>query len=281
MTTDHFSPNKPNQARGNGKIVLDYSFCNSSNLWNYIGLITLVLFVSTFFSYLKHRKRQKALHHQDRHGWIYLSILIILGLIFVVPFMCWLLTLVEVLVTFLRYGQITASPLPILSSPIRCLAFIYTKLISSIHWYLTAPGTFIFLLFFITLKYFKLVFLLMIRFGFPGFVFCGWFGLAVPLYALTEVGAAESWIDLAFNSQLPFLIFLKFFPLLLAIRAPILWIFVFLVFLLVYFIKFGFTLLFVCKCFLIVVLLRFTYVIGKTFLVLVFCAPMATNLDPE
>lgn len=263
----------------NAKIVLDYSFCNSSDLWNYIGIVTLVLFFSTLISYVKHRQRQKTLHHHhpDRHAWIYLSILILLALIFVIPFMCWLLTFVEVLVTFLRYGQISASPLPILSLPIRCFAFVYTKIISSIHWYLIAPGTFIFLLFFITLRYFKQVLILILYFGLPGFLVCGWVGLAIPLYALNEVNAAETWMDLAFNVQLPLLIFLKFFPLLLLMKGRIFWTFVFLLFHFGYFLKFGLTLIFLCKSLLIVVLLRFTYVIGKTFLVLVFYAPMTTN----
>ena len=260
------------------KIVLDYSFCNSSNLWNYLGIITIILFVATLISFLRYQKRQKALrHYKNNSNSIYIIILIILGLVFVVPCMCWLLTLVEILVTFLRYGHIAASPLPILSMPIQLLAFIYTKIISALHMYLTAPGTFIFLLFFMTLVCIKIVCLVAIGYGLPGFFLCSWFGFSMPLYAISEVGSVDSWIDLAFTSQLPLLIIIKFLPLLLAVRSLILWIFLFLVFLVGYSLKFGFTFLFVCKCLLIIVLVRFTYVIGKGFVVLMFMSPTATN----
>jgi hypothetical protein len=191
--------------------------------------------------------------------------------------MCWLLTFVEILVTFIRYGHIAASPFPILSLPIQVLAFVYQKIISALHIYLTAPGTFIFLLFFITLTCIKFVFLITIHFGLPGVFVCSWFGFAIPLYALTEVGNIDSWINLAFNIQLPLFIVFKFLPLLLAVRSLILWIFLFIIFLIGYYIKFGLTLLFVCKCLLIIVLVRFTYVIGKTFVALVFFTPMTTN----
>src|SRR5690348_13837061 len=125
------------------KIVLDYSFCNSSNIWNYLGVLTIILFITILISYLKYRQRQKALrHYKNNYDWIYIFSLILLGLFFVIPCMCWLLTLVEILVTFIRYGHIAASPLPILTLPIRFLAFIYMKIISAVHMYLTAPGTF-------------------------------------------------------------------------------------------------------------------------------------------
>jgi hypothetical protein len=260
------------------KIVLDYSFCNSSNIWNYLGVLTIILFVTILISFLKHRQRQKALRHsKNNYNSIYIISLILLGLFFVIPCMCWLLTFVEILVTFIRYGQIAASPLSILSLPIRFLALIYMKIISALHIYLTAPGTFVFLLFFLTLTCIKLVFLLTIRFGLPGFFLCSWIGFAMPLYALSEVGNADSWLDLAFNSQLPLFIIFKFLPLLLAVRSLILWIFLFLVFLIGYYIKFGLTFIFVCKCLLIIVLVRFTYVIGKAFVVLVFFTPMTAN----
>jgi hypothetical protein len=257
------------------KVVLDYSFCNSSNLWNYLGLITIILFITTLISFLKYQKKLR--HHQNNYNSIYIIILIILGLVFVVPCMCWLLTLVEILVTFIRYGHIAASPLPILSLPIQFLAFIYTKIISALHYYLTAPGTFVFLLFFMTLVCLKLVFLLAVGYGLPGFFLCSWFGFSMPLYAITEVGLVDSWIDLAFTSQLPILIIIKFLPLLLAVRSLILWIFLFIVFLVGYYIKFGLTFLFVCKCLLTIVLVRFTYVIGKGFVALVFLTSTATN----
>ena len=260
------------------KIVLDYSFCNSSNLWNYLGVITIALFLGTLLSYLKHRQHEKTVRHQKNNPtWIYVVILILLALFFVVPCMCWLLTFVEILVTFVRYGHIAASPLPILSLPIRLLAFVFTKLVSSIHWYLTAPGTFIFLLFFVALKCIKLIFLITVRFGLWGVFFCAWIGLAMPLYAVVEVGSADSWIDLAFNSQLPLLIILKCLPLMISVRRPFLCVFLFLCFLLGYFLKFGLTSVFVCKCLLIVTLVRFTYVIGKAFVVLVFFTPITTN----
>ena len=264
------------------KIVLDYSFCNASDFWNYLGLLTILLFLTTLISYLKYRQRQKILHHhRDQYAWIYLSLLIVLGLVFVVPCMCWLLTIVEILVTFLRYGQITASPLSTLSLPIRCLAFIYQKIVSSIHWYLTAPGTFIFLLFFIALKCTSIVLYLILRFHLWGFFVCGWFGFAMPLYALIEVGAIDSWIDLAFNCQLPLLIILKFFPSLMAIRSPILWLFLYFIFLLGYYLKFGLSMLFVCKCFLLLVLVRFTYVIGKALIVLLISTVLATKASRD
>lgn len=257
------------------KIVLDYSFCNSSNMWNYLGLITIILFITTLISFLKYQKKLR--HHQNNYNSIYIIILIILGLVFVVPCMCWLLTLVEILVTFIRYGRIAASPLPILSLPIQFLAFIYTKLISALHMYLTAPGTFVFLLFFMTLVCLKLVFLIAIGYGLPGFFLCSWFGFSMPLYAISEVGSIDSWIDLAFTSQLPILIIYKFLPLLLAVRSLILWIFLFIIFLVGYYIKFDLTFLFVCKCLLIIVLVRFTYVIGKGFVALVFLTSTTTN----
>jgi hypothetical protein len=191
--------------------------------------------------------------------------------------MCWLLTLVEILVTFIRYGQLAASPLPILSLPIRFLAFGYMKIITAINMYLTAPGTFIFLLFFILLSCIKFVILIILRFGLPGFFVCSWIGFAIPLYALTEVGNIDSWIDLVFNSQLPLFIILKFLPLLLSVTSKILWIFLFVVFLIGCYIKYGLTLLFVCKCLLIIVLVRFTYVIGKAFIVFVFFTPVTSN----
>ena len=264
------------------KIVLDYSFCNSSDFWNYLGLLTILLFLTTLLSYLKHRQRQKVLHHhRDQYAWMYLSALIVLGLVFVVPFMCWSLTIVEILVTFIRYGQITASPLSTLSLPIRWLAFIYQKIVSSIHWYLTAPGTFIFLLFFIALKSTKIALYLTLRFHLWGVFLCAWFAFAMPLYALIEVGTIDSWIDLAFNCQLPLLIILKFLPSLLAIRSLILWVFLYLIFLLGYSFKFGFSMLFVCKCFVLVVLVRFTYVIGKALLVLVISTVLATNTSRD
>ena len=260
------------------KVVLDYSFCNSSNLMNYLGIITIILFISTLISYLKYRQRQKALrHHKPNYNWIYTFILISLGLIFVIPCMCWLLTLVEILVTFIRYGHIAASPLPILSLPIRFISFIYMKIVASIHTYLTAPGTFIFLLFFITLACIKFVIIIISYFGLPGFFLCSWIGLAMPLYALIEVGNIDSWVDLAFNSQLPLFIILKFLPLLLAVQSLLLWILLFVVFLIGCFIKFGLTLLFVCKCLLIIVLVRFTYVIGKGFVLFMFFTPVTTN----
>ena len=138
------------------KIVLDYSFCNSSNIWNYLGIITIILFITILISYLKYRQRKRSLrHYKNNYSWLYLSILISLGLFFVIPCMCWLLTLVEIFVTFIRSGQIAASPLPILSLPIQFLAYIYMKIISTIHTYLTAPGTFIFLLFFIAFSCIK------------------------------------------------------------------------------------------------------------------------------
>ncbi|CAF3304372.1 unnamed protein product [Rotaria socialis] len=259
------------------KIVLDYSFCNSSNAWNYVGIITIILFIITLVSYLKHRQQQQSLRHHKNNNWFYICVLIFLALVFVVPCMCWLLTLVEVLVTFISYGHISASPLPMLSLPIRILAFIYTKIVSAINIYLTAPGTFIFLLFFITLTCIKFVILITIRFGLAGFFLCSWVGLAMPLYALNEVGNIDSWIDLAFNSQLPLFIVFKFLPLLLAIRSPIVWIFLFILFLVGCFIKFGLTLLFFCKCLLIIVLIRFTYVIGKGFVLFVFGTTVAPN----
>jgi len=260
------------------KIVLDYSFCNSSNIWNYLGIITVILFITILISFLKYRQRQQTLrHYKNNYNWIYIFILILLGLFFVVPCMCWLLTLVEILVTFIRYGHIAASPLPILSLPIRVLAFVYMKIISALHIYLTAPGTFVFLLFFITLACIKFVFLLTVYFGLPGFFVCSWVGFAMPLYALTEVGNIDSWIDLAFNSQLPLFLIYKFFPLLLAVRSLILWIFLFIVFLIGYYIKFGLSFLFVCKCLLIIVLVRFTYVIGKGLVSFVFFTPVTTD----
>jgi hypothetical protein len=260
------------------KIVLDYSFCNSSNLWNYFGIATIILFISTLISYLRYRQRQKdARHHHDRYNWIYISVLIVLGLAFVTPFMCWLLTIVEIFITFLRYGQIAASPLPILSLPIRWFAIGYMKMLSGIHWYLTSSGTFIFLLFFLALKYFTFVFVITLRFGLPGFFFCAWLGFAMPLYAMIEVGNVDCWIDLAFNCQLPLLILLKFSSLIIDVQRPVLFLFVFSLFLLGYFLKFGLTLLFVCKCLLIVALVRFTYVIGKAFVVLVLFTPLTTN----
>lgn len=260
------------------KIVLDYSFCNSSNIWNYLGIITIILFIAILIIFLKHRKRQQTLrHYKNNYNWIYIVILILLALFFVVPCMCWLLTFVEILVTFIRYGHLPASPLPILSLPIRLLAFIYMKIISALHVYLTAPGTFVFLLFFLTLACIKIVFLITVRFGLMGFFICSWFGFAMPLYALTEVGNIDSWIDLAFNSQLPLFIIYKFLPLLLAVRSLILWIFVFIIFLIGYYVKFGLTFLFVCKCLLIIVLVRFTYVIGKAFVILMFSTPGTAN----
>ena len=264
------------------KIVLDYSFCNSSNIWNYLGIITIILFITTLISYLKIRQQQKALrHYKNNQNWIYIFVLILLGLFFVIPCMCWILTLVEILVTFIRYGQIPASPLPILSLPIRFLAFIYMKIISAIHIYLTAPGTFIFLLFFITLSCIKFVLLIILRYGLKGFFVCSWIGIAMPLYALNEVGNIDSWIDLAFNSQLPIFLILKFLPLLLAIKSPVLWLFVFVGFLVGCYIKFGLTLLFICKCLLIIVLVRFTYVIGKAFVVFVFFTPVNTTRSTD
>ncbi|CAM2712327.1 unnamed protein product [Rotaria socialis] len=237
------------------KIVLDYSFCNSSNAWNYVGIITIILFIITLVSYLKHRQQQQSLRHHKNNNWFYICVLIFLALVFVVP----------------------SSPLPMLSLPIRILAFIYTKIVSAINIYLTAPGTFIFLLFFITLTCIKFVILITIRFGLAGFFLCSWVGLAMPLYALNEVGNIDSWIDLAFNSQLPLFIVFKFLPLLLAIRSPIVWIFLFILFLVGCFIKFGLTLLFFCKCLLIIVLIRFTYVIGKGFVLFVFGTTVAPN----
>ncbi|CAF0813299.1 unnamed protein product [Rotaria sp. Silwood1] len=260
------------------KIVLDYSFCNSSNIWNYLGIITIILFLTILISYLKHRQRQKSLrHYKTNYNWFYIFILILLALFFVVPCMCWLLTLVEILVTFIRYGHIAASPLPILSLPIRLLAFIYMKMISAIYMYLTAPGTFIFLLFFIILTCIKFVILITVRFGLLGVFICSWIGFAIPLYALSEVGNIDSWIDLVFNSQLPLFIIFKFLPLLLAVQSLILWIFLFVVFLIGYYIKFGLTLLFVCKFLLTIVLVRFTYVIGKGFVILVFFTSVTPN----
>jgi len=268
-----------NSARNlHSKIVLDYSFCNSSNIWNYLGILTIILFITILISFLKYRQRQKTLrHHKNNYNWIYIFILILLGLFFVIPCMCWLLTFVEILVTFIRYGNIAASPLPILSLPIRFIGFIYMKIISALHIYLTAPGTFIFLLFFITLACIKFVFLITVRFGLLGVFLCSWFGFAMPLYALIEVGNIDSWIDLAFSSQLPLFIIYKFVPLLLAVQSFMLWIFLFIIFLIGYYIKFGLTLLFVCKCLLIIVLVRFTYVIGKGFLVLMFFTPVTAN----
>ncbi|CAF1340955.1 unnamed protein product [Adineta steineri] len=272
MNSDHSIKNT------HSKIVLDYSFCNSSNLWNYLGIITIILFLITLMSYLKHRQHQKTVrHHKNNYNTIYIIVLILLGLFFVVPFMCWLLTFVEILVTFIRYGQIAASPLPILSLPIRIIAYIYMKITIAIHMYLTAPGTFIFLLFFITFTCIKFVILLVLRFGVPGFLVCSWIGFAIPLYALSEVGNIDSWVDLLFNSQLPLFILLKFSPLLLAVQSRILWIFLFILFLFGCYLKFGLTLLFVCKCLLIIVLVRFTYVIGKAFIIFVFFTPVAAN----
>ena len=260
------------------KIVLDYSFCNSSNIWNYLGILTIILFITILIFFLKHQKRQQTLHHhRNNYNSIYIISLIILGLFFVVPCMCWLLTLVEILVTFIRYGHIAASPLPILSLPIRMLAFIYTKIITALHVYLTAPGTLIFLLFFMTLVCLKFVFLLAIGYGIPGFFLCSWFGFSMPLYAISEVGLVDSWIDLAFTSQLPLFIIYKFLPLLLAVKSKLLWIFLFFVFLVGYYLKFDLTFLFVCKCLLIIVLVRFTYVIGKGFVALVLVTLTAGN----
>lgn len=262
----------------NSKIVLDYSFCNSSNIWNYLGILTIILFITILISFLKHQKRQQTLrHYKSKYNSIYIIALILLALFFVVPCMCWLLTLVEILVTFIRYGHLAASPLPILSLPIRFFAFIYMKIISALYIYLTAPGTFIFILFFLTIACIKIVFLITVRFGLIGFFVCSWIGLAMPLYALIEVGNIDSWIDLAFNSQLPLYIIFRFLPLLLAVRSFVLWIVLFMIFLIGYYIKFGLTLLFVCKCLLIIVLVRFTYVIGKTFVILIFFTPVATN----
>ncbi|UJR36399.1 hypothetical protein I4U23_029122 [Adineta vaga] len=259
------------------KIVLDYSFCNSSNIWNYLGIITILLFITILISYLKHRQQQKTLrHHKNNSDAIYIITLIILGLFFVIPFMCWLLTFVEILVTFLRYGQISASPIPILTLPIRAVAFIYMKITTAIHIYLTAPGTFIFLLFFIILACIKFVFIIIIRFGLPGFFLCSYIGFAMPLYALSEVGSIDSWIDLAFNIQLPLFIIYKFHPLLLSITSKLFWLFLFVVFLFGCYMKFGLTLLFVCKCLLVLVLIRFTYVIGKAFILLMFFKPVST-----
>ncbi|CAF0741393.1 unnamed protein product [Rotaria sordida] len=260
------------------KIVLDYSFCNSSNIWNYLGIITIILFLTILISYLKHRQRQQSLrHYKSNYNWFYVFILILLALFFVIPCMCWLLTLVEILVTLIRYGHIAASPLPILSLPIRFLAFTYMKIISAIYMYLTAPGTFIFLLFFIILKYIKFVILITIHFGLLGFLLCSWIGFAIPLYALSEVGNIDSWIDLAFNSQLPLFIIFQFLPLLLAVKSLILWIFLFIVFLIGCYIQLGLTLLFFCKCLLIIVLVRFTYVIGKCFVVFSFFTSVTPN----
>ena len=259
------------------KIVLDYSFCNASNIWNYLGILTIILFISILISFLRYQKRQQTLHHRKNYNSIYIISLIILGLFFVVPCMCWLLTLVEILVTFIRYGHIAASPLPIFALPIRMLAFIYTKIITALHVYLTAPGTLVFILFFMTLVCLKFVFLLAIGYGLPGFFLCSWFGFSMPLYAITEVGLVDSWIDLAFTSQLPLLIIYKFLTLLLAVKSKILSIFLFFVFLLGYYLKFGLTFLFVCKCLLILVLVRFTYVIGKGFVALVFMTFTAGN----
>jgi hypothetical protein len=264
------------------KIVLDYSFCNASNIWNYLGILTIILFVATLISYLKSRQRQQTLRqYKNNYNWIYIFVLIVLGLFFVVPCMCWLLTLVEILVTFIRYGQIPASPLPILSLPIRFLAFIYMKITSAVHIYLTAPGTFIFLLFFITLSCIKFVFLITLRYGLKGFFVCSWIGFAMPLYALSEVGSIDSWIDLGFNSQLPLFIVYKFLPLLLAVKSPILWLILFIGFLIGCYVKIGLTLLFICKCLLIIVLVRFTYVIGKAFVVFVFFTPVNTNRSSD
>jgi hypothetical protein len=264
------------------KIVLDYSFCNASNIWNYLGILTIILFVATLISYLKSRQRQQTLRqYKNNYNWIYIFVLIVLGLFFVVPCMCWLLTLVEILVTFIRYGQIPASPLPILSLPIRFLAFIYMKITSAVHIYLTAPGTFIFLLFFITLSCIKFVFLITLRYGLKGFFVCSWIGFAMPLYALSEVGSIDSWIDLGFNSQLPLFIVYKFLPLLLAVKSPILWLLLFIGFLIGCYVKIGLTLLFICKCLLIIVLVRFTYVIGKAFVVFVFFTPVNTNRSSD
>lgn len=253
------------------KIVLDYSFCNASNAWNYLGVITIILFFTILLSFLKHR------HHKNNLNSVYIIALIILGLVFVIPFMCWLLTLVEILVTFIRYGQIPASPLPMLTLPIRALAFVYTKVISTLHLYLTAPGTFIFLLFFMACMCIKLVILLVFRFGLPGFFLCLYIGFAMPLYALSEVSSIDSWVDLAFNSQLPLFLIYKFRPLLLAVKSRILWPVLFAVFLLACHLKFGVTLLFVCKCCLAVVLVRFSYVIGTLFIRFVLSTSLAAN----
>ncbi|CAF0781790.1 unnamed protein product [Adineta ricciae] len=258
------------------KIVLDYSFCNASNIWNYLGVITIFLFVTILISYLKHRQRQKTLrHYKTNYNSIYLIVLIVLGLFFVIPLMCWLLTFVEILVTFVRYGQIPASPLPILTLPIRAVAFIYLKITTAIHIYLTAPGTFIFLLFFIALACIKYLLLILLRFGLPGFFLFSYIGFALPLYALSEVGNVDSWIDLAFTSQLPLFIIYKFRSLLLAMKPNVLWVVLFLVFLLGCYLKFGITMLFVCKCFLAIVLIRFTYVIGRIFVFFVFSKPVS------
>jgi hypothetical protein len=119
------------------------------------------------------------------------------------------------------------------------------------------------------------------RFGLPGFVLCSWIGLAMPLFALIEVGNIDSWIDLLFNCQLPLFIVLKFLPLLLAVQSLLLWIFLFVVFLIGCWIKFGLTLLFVCKCLLIIVLVRFTYVIGKGFVLFVFFTPVTSSTSRD
>jgi len=272
MTSDSTTKNS------RSKIVLDYSFCNSSNIWNYLGIITIILFVSILISFLKYKKRQENLHHtKNTYNSLYIIALIILGLIFVVPCMCWLLTLVEILVTFIRYGHVAASPLPILSLPIRILAFIYMKITLAVHFYLTSPGTFVFLLFFITLVALKFVFLLALRFGLIGFFICSWFGLAMPLYALSELQNVDTWLDLLFTSQLPLLIIYKFFPLLISIRSYFLWIFLLIVFWIIYYLKFGLSFLFVCKCLLVIILIRFTYVIGKGFVILVFFTPVTAT----
>ena len=234
--------------------------------------------MTILISYLKYRQRKKSLRrYKNNYSWLYLSILISLGLFFVIPCMCWLLTLVEILVTFIRSGQIVASPLPILSLPIQFLAFIYMKIISIIHIYLTAPGTFIFLLFFVIFSCVKFLVAITVYFGLPGFFLCSWIGLAIPLYALIEVGNIDSWIDLLFNSQLPLFIIFKFLPILLALRSPVLWLLLIIVLLIGFYVKCGLTLLFFLKFLLAIVLVRFTYVIGKGFVVFIFLTLVKSN----